>query len=396
MNVRTRYWICPTILAVSLSTVAPATLADEASWNWKWSDGVVVDSPDKTFKLKIIGRLQADYTEADTDASLTPVEGGTEIRRGRLTFTGTFYERLQIRLMYDFASDGSEIKETFIALKNDWGMVRLGHFKEAYGLEELTSSKYITFLERPLPNQAFNPVRNLGIEANGSCGDKFNWALGMFYDSNGFRSVSEDDVSIAGRLVFRPVYEDGGARMVHIGVAAIHQDREKSIRFRARPEANMSGRFVDTGSFAADTALVYALELASVQGPFWFSGEYMAADVDTPSGSDPSFDGYYLQAGYFLTGDYRAYRTSGGVFARQKPKETFLKDGGRGAWEVAGRFSSVDLNDGSIVGGEQENWTLGLNWYPNSETRWMLNWVKADVANGGNADIFLMRWQIEF
>ena len=73
------------------------------------------------------------------------------------------------------------------------------------------------------------------------------------------RDVSEDDVSIAGRVVFRPVYEDKGARMVHVGVAAIHQDREESIRFRARPETNMSGRFVNTGRFAAEQQILARL-----------------------------------------------------------------------------------------------------------------------------------------
>ena len=72
------------------------------------------------------------------------------------------------------------------------------------------------------------------------------------------------------------------------------------------------------------------------------------------------------------------------------------KDGGKGAWEIAFRYSSIDLNDGAISGGEQDDWSLGLNWYPNPATRLMINYVHAEVDRVGEADFFLVRWQVDF
>jgi len=50
------------------------------------------------------------------------------------------------------------------------GNVRVGHFKECFGLEDLTSDNYTTFMERSVDDEgAFVPGRNDGIMA-------FNWS----------------------------------------------------------------------------------------------------------------------------------------------------------------------------------------------------------------------------
>ena len=382
---------------LAVLVLAPAAQADE--WSWKWSNGFKLDSADKAFKLKFGGRIQADYTFVDADAALEgDTEGdGFEFRRTRLAFSGTIYERIEFKLQYDFAGGDADAKDVYIGVKNDWGTVRFGHWKEYFSLEELTSSNHITYLERSLPTQAFAPVRNSGIGVHGSNGDKLNWGFGAFYDADGFGvSTDEDNINVTGRIAFRPLYEDKGKRMFHLGLSATQKDRDSSIRFRARPEAHLSGRFVDTGNFAADSALIYDLELAGVHNSFHWAAEYMQADVDTPNGSDPSFSGGYVSVGYFLTGEHRRYKTSTGTFDRIKPSENLGKDGGRGAWEIAFRYSTIDLTDGGIVGGEQDDWTLALNWYLNPATRMMLNWVHADVDDVGEADFILLRWAVSF
>ena len=169
--------------------------------------------------------------------------------------------------------------------------------------------------------QAFAPSRNSGIGFEGKNGDKFNWGFGWYYDANDFGvSTDEDNTNLTGRIAFRPYYEDGN--LFHIGLGATFKDRASSIRFRARPENHIGGRLVDTGNFAADSADIFNVELATVAGPFWASAEYFTADVSTPGGNDPSFDGAYVQAGYFLTGESRAFKTSSGGFDRMKPPPT--------------------------------------------------------------------------
>ena len=40
-----------------------------------------------------------------------------------------------------------------------------------------------------------------------------------------------------------------------------------------------------------------------------------------------------------------------------------MYQGGWGAWEVSARWSSLDLTDGPIDGGELDILSLGLNWW---------------------------------
>ncbi len=399
------------MLAAEFAPIHPARAEDaqaeqaeaqEEEWEFTWSNGFKLEKGD-SFELKFGGRVQADYTFASADDAVEISYGadefqdGFEFRRARLFMEGRIYDRIKFKAQYDFAGGDANFRDVYVALDQDFGEIRFGHYKEYFSLEELTSSKYLAFLERSLPVLAFSPSYNSGVGVHGSRGDRLNWGIGAFYDADDFGvSGDEDDRNITGRVGFRPIYEDQGKRLLHLGLAVNHRDRDNSIRFRARPEAHLTTRLVDTGTFAADSALIVGAEVAGVHDRFWFAGEYIQADVDSLVGANPTFDGAYVQAGYFLTDDHRRFKSSSGGFDRQKPKRNWDRSGGRGAWEVAIRFSTVDLADGRINGLEQDDVTLGLNWYPNPATRFMLNFVTADVKGVGDANFVLARWQVDF
>ena len=356
-----------------------------------WKEGLTFVTRDGNFKLKTGGRIQNDWLWMSEDndiendvvggSALGDQEDGTEFRRVRLRLSGLIYGNVEFKVQSDFAGGDTDFKDVYIGLLDfPLGKIRVGHFKEPFSLEEVTSSNDITFLERALPN-ALVPSRNTGVMLHGTAlaasGPRMTWAAGMFRDTPDDGDIQDDGgYNVTGRLTWLPRYEDGGVSLVHLGAAySLRNPNDDTARYSSRPEAHLSDRFVDTGSFASDDVDLLGLEAACVSGPLSIQGEYIFANADVASSAN--FKGYYAQASYFLTGEHRIYKPSEGAFSRVKPKENFNYGDGAGAWEVALRYSGLDLDDNRITGGNLHGFTTGLNWHPNPNTRlmwhfWML------------------------
>jgi phosphate-selective porin OprO and OprP len=196
--------------------------------------------------------------------------------------------------------------------------------------------------------------------------------------------------------------EAKGRRLVHLGLAGSYiVPEENQVRFRARPEANLAPRFVDTGTMAAEQAYLLGAEAALVYGPFSLQSEYIRTWVDAMVLPDVSFDGFYVFGSLFLTGEHRGYRRSSGGFDRVRPRNNFGfgEDEGWGAWEMALRYSRLHLNDRWVSGGTLADVTAGVNWYLNPNARVTFNYIYADVerqGHNGEAHVFQTRLQVDF
>ncbi len=157
--------------------------------------------------------------------------------------------------------------------------------------------------------------------------------------------------------------------------------------------------FVDTGPIPTETANLFSGELAMTFRSFNAQSELLYAVVNRQGGSTVSFSGVSAQAAYILTGEHRPYNRTNGVLGRVVPKHPF-GERGMGAWEVAGRWSYLDLNDADIRGGRLNDLTFGLNWYLNKFTKFQFNYIHAFLdspVNGeSDADIFAARAQLDF
>jgi phosphate-selective porin OprO/OprP len=374
-----------------------------------WKQGLNLENQDQSVKLKAGGRYMGDWTWVSTDNALRSNVGdqtsGTETRRARFYVSGQIHDNAVFKLQFDFAGGMAKLKDGYVGLNDTFcGGIRVGHFKEPFGLEELTSSKYITFIERSLPTESFSPSRNAGVMIFDTlCDHRATWAAGVFRPTDDYGHMQDNGGhSFTARVTGLPAYQDKGACLVHVGASASHRTHayssslgDESARYRSRPEAHLLDRFVDTGSFKSERSQIVGLEAAVVQGPFSAQGEFVLTRADI--NSHATFSGFYGQVSYFLTGEHRAYKKSSGSFSRVKPKENYGRaGGGLGAWEVAARFSSVDLTDASVTGGELRNITAGVNWHLNPNMRMMANYIRADKKSVGEADIGIVRVQVDF
>lgn len=407
----------------------PDKIPLNASWSGK--DGLTFESEAKgadkksLYQVKIGGRFQTDFAwfENSEDFDIIGVfypqyglnheQDGTEIRRARLHMIGKLGTHLSFKAEYDFAAnspgdDAGKVQDAFVSYDGIpyVGSVRLGHFKEPFGLEEVQTDNATSFMETSLI-RPFLPGRNVGIMAtNAPFKGRMSWAAGVFRETDNWPSDNDSDDDrgwqVTGRVTGTPWYQDGGRRMFHLGVSGTHRNLDGPGRFRAKPEANLANSYADTGSFRIDTADAIGLEASMNVGPWWAQGEYVYNVADAFEIGNVGFNAYYFQTGWIISGEHRPYKTSDGTFDIIIPRRPLHWGGGErgfGAWEIAARYSHLDLDDEFIRGGRLTDYTLGLHWYPTANTRVMLDYVHSDVENDlyeGGVDILQTRFQLHF
>ena len=408
---------------------------DPSTFRVSWKEGLRFETKDKKFVLKMVGRIQNDWalmeassleddfgrsattngTPTNRLSGLDDIETGTEFRRARLGIAGTVYESVEFKSQFDFAGGDAAFKDVYLGLTKLPVLqhVRVGQFKEPFSLEELTSSNHTTFLERGLPN-VFAPSRKTGVGVlQNYADDRVSWAIGAFRNTDDFGDGfgGDSEYNVTTRLTGLPWFEAESGNVLHLGLSYSHQFRnDDSLRYRQRPEAHLSPvQFVDTSltrlaaggvsetlNISSDGVDLLNPELALVVGPFSFQTEYMHSFIDASSGSDPDFYGLYAYVSYFITDEHRNYRPVEAAFDRIRPKQSFLDgEGGVGAWEVALRYSRLDLEDAGVRGGKLDDVTVAVNWYLNPNVRVMFNYVWADLENHGDANVVQCRFQVE-
>lgn len=358
------------------------------------------DPGDKT--INIGGRFMEDFSffsgGEDLETALsTTFDDGVETRRARIRVFGDLSENIAYKMEYDWAGGTASLKDAYLKFRTQSvGNVLIGHQYEPMGLEQQTSSRFITFLERSTLTDAFMPERNTGITLWNS-NDQFTSSVGWFRDTNSQGTSSDESTAFTGRVVFRPWLEEGGRRLCHLGLSASQRNTEGGVDYDARPDNHLIAKFVDTGSISADDALLIGFEAAVQEGPFHGLFEFAQANVDDTAGTDPTFTGWTLQGGWFLTGEHRGYKAGHAVFGRVKPSQNALgSDGGMGAWEFALRYSNLDLTEASAVSDELDTITAALNWYLNPNTRIMLDFTQAELGSYDAVSILALRFAFDF
>lgn len=369
-----------------------------------------VESSDGGFSLRLGSRFQIDNVFHGSD--LSALGSDTAIRRAYLQISGGLLSDWNYKFQYDFARPGPHgdavlgIRDALIQYTGfDPFWITVGNFKEPLGLERLSGTLAATFIEYSLPD-LFTPDRHVGTGA-GYHGDGWTAALGVFGErpEDGITGEGAEAWDLAGRLTLLPVR--GPGRLWHLGlVGRWHQanDSLHSLRFSSRPESNLTSvRLIDTGVLAdVDNYQTIGLEMLGIRGPCSLQGEYYYTRVNRAGSPDLAFSGWYVYGSWTLTGESRGYKTRSGLYDRMEPERP-VTTGGAGAWELALRYSTVDLSDGDIIGGAQDDLTLGVNWYATGHLRLAVNYIRVlkldrpgNAADGNNGDIVLMRWQVDF
>lgn len=400
--------VIATAAILALGSVAAASAgsvnSDGSDIKIKTKGGFEAKTKDGKYSMAIGGRIQLDYNHYDGVINEVEDETGSDIffRRARIQIDGKAKD-WSYKVSYNLTDTGS-IDALFVSYEG-WGKlteVTFGQQKEYFGLEDSGSSKWITAIERSLPANAFSVGKNVGIRLHGA-NDLITYSVGAFKEN-----VDADDNSLdyalTGRLVVRPLNTKNA--VVHLGAGFSLRDGEfdalgarLGVRGGEAGTANQVEAQYDEG--VADESQLWNMEAAVLFGPWHVMAEYFAAKLSAvEDGPDIEATGYYLQAGWIVTGERRAYKTSSGALDKVSPNK------GGGAWEVFARYDDLDVTDSEasplidIDGGAGNTVTLGVNWYATSNVKAALNVIHAQTDNtiGGEdgGDAVALRLQYVF
>jgi phosphate-selective porin OprO/OprP len=395
-------------MAQSVSELVSASHLNKDGLFGYWNNGIRMDSADGVFKLKIGGRAQNDWgwfwnNERAQKWTGDNIEAGEEFRRARLYVGGTIYKNVDFMAEFDFAGGITKEREVWIGLNiPDVGHLQVGSFKEPFGFEELTSDLFTTFVERSAASEAFAPSYNTGMMLSGvCCDDMVAWQAGVFRDANDqgddVGNTRSGEYNWTARVAGRPFVDADSEQYLHLGLGGSWRNpSDQMVRFRAHPEDHLAPYVADSFGTGANDVKELEAEAAYVSGPLHCEGDWYYADVTGDGGPNGILGGWQATVGWFLTGESRPYKASTATFDRVMPKHNFDDGDGMGAWEVAARYSRLDLHHGDFNGGMLNDMTFGVNWYLNPNTKVMLDWIRSHIAHAGVLNGIVARFQIDF
>ncbi|MDZ4849761.1 MAG: porin [Pirellulaceae bacterium] len=396
--------------------------------------------PKKVFPaMKMTGFFQLDSVwfnqSANNRATLGDIQDGAGFRRARLAATGDLTEDTS----YMFELDIAQFQALFVDVwgqfnKTPMGNIRIGRFRQPFGMTEMTSIRDTPMMERP-SMFALSPFRQTGIMFSDTALDqRATWAM------SGFRTISDNYGNVYGddggygtatRLTWLPI-DCGDERLVHLGFDYSYLDPARDqLQIASQNEVLVSQNpnfgpgaldrspvapfnnavfvppFVNAGLFDVNHVNLFNFEAAASLGRTTIQSEFRWGQYSLPGAGSVTAPAFYVVGRHMLTGETIPYKRTNGVFVRPVPLNPVNWCNGHfGAWEVNSQISRLDLTDffgqPGVTGPGRSllNYTSGLVWYLNSHAKihsqWIHSLLEDPVRGQSQANTFAGMAQFDF
>ncbi len=383
-------------------------------------EGFSLAAADKSFQLKLRGYLQADVRAFLSDTE-RPGSTGFLLRRARPIIDGTLFEYFDFRLMVDFGGGTVSAQDAYLDLNPSKALrVRVGKFKEPFGLERLQSDPQQFFVEIGLPTNLV-PNRDVGLQLHGALlGGALNYAVGAFNgvpDGGNTDSNTDNSLDLVGRVFSQPFKGTELAPLKGLGLGfAVSRGKRLGVpvapglgSFRGSSQVVFFSYLTGTPpaeTVVADgTHLRFSPQASYFVGPFGLLAEYVSSAQDVRRGADRArlrHQSWQAVASFVLFGGKPSYE---GVQTAQSLK---FSEGTFGAVELVARYGELRVDpdafplfaDPNRSARQADNWAAGVNWYLNSNVRLAVN-LDRTAFKGGAMDsdriaetVFFNRFQV--
>jgi phosphate-selective porin OprO/OprP len=379
-----------------------------------------IASADGRMSFAIGGLWQIDmggyFQNPYPDTQFPKLPTGVNLRRGRLYFVAK-YDDWIVNVTPDFGDNPDGNPTLFEANINYTGIKPLtftvGYTHPFVSLEDATFPGNLLFLERPsiiiIERSVAAGIQRSALGGYAATKDYFASAYltGPTFGAQKDTLLNNEQLAFVGRVAVRPYHdqdwnlhaEASGQHVFHpnLNTSGVPGVSQQTISLADEPELRIGfDQLVDAGPISASSANVYGGGVGANWRNYLMQGEFYQIAVNQsklPHVPAPmlGFNGGYVEGSVVLTGEAHPYNLERAAWGRPHPDNPFsLAEGGIGAWEIAARYSTVDLNSsvvpgvsqsvtGGIYGGKQQIGAVALSWYPNDWIRFMLQFQYVDV-----------------
>jgi phosphate-selective porin OprO and OprP len=366
-------------------------------------DGILMfESPDQDYRMWLDLRVQGDGSFFFGD-TYNDIGNAVAMRRVRMAFKTELGDRWEAELDMNFADALADLKDAFLLYKASPRLdIKVGNYKERFSMEGNTSSRWLSFMERPAAVRAIAPSRHIGLQ--------FHYHRPYFVGVGGlhFQEVGDYEVvqnrkdnqrdygwnegySLTGKLTFIPYWYEVD-RGLHFALAGSYRtpkthvsgSRFPSLRYDSRSNNNINRKkYLDTNHMLhIDDYILYNLEFAGNYKGLRVQTEYIHSTVNrlddnegNPRESE-TFGGFYIMGSYLLFGGTQLYNNYQGEYTQPINGKSW------GDIELAFRYDFTDFNnqrgdnpdDWGVMGGSGEGFTFAVNYYAPKNVKLQLNY----------------------
>lgn len=385
--------------------------------------GFAIVSRDGRYQVRLKGLLQFDGRAFVNDSALE-ANNTFVVRKVRPILAGTVLGLTDFFFSPDFGNGTTVLTDAYLDTHPvPWLRIRVGKFKQPYGLERLQADQDLTLIERAL-DQNLTPQREVGVELWGDiAGGIVRYEAGAF-NGNPDYGIQDIDINgpktLGGRIFVQP-FNTVGLKFLGrlgLGVAASTGTEKGSTANSWLPSFKTAGQstiFSYLSSSTDATQNIFALgrhsrinpQLYYYNGPFGLLAEWVKERQEIARGSATGAlknSAGHVTASVAVGGDV----TYEGV----KPYHSLNPAAGTwGAVEIGGRFNWLDIDSAAFPTAasptasvrKARGYGVALNWQLSRNLKASGNWEQTWFTGGATGtasrkteDVLIGRFQVAF
>ena len=334
--------------------------------------------------------------------------------RSRLIVDALLGPRVKLRYQEDFSNNGSGpvLLDAYGELKlESWAILRVGQFKTPLDLERWRITPALDFIQYSYTAglvtdrsqgallEFADPAQILLLDAGAFDGD-------TDAGSTPVTQAYNSDKDAVARLFVQPFHtSDGGPlRKLGIGVAGSAGNHSGDPEQTYKSEGQLT--IVSFGGTSANTVSSYTegAGYRVIPQAYWFwegvdvQGEYVHASQGyristTLQNEITDSEAWQAQAGWVLTGEDASYdglklqegtsSSWGGLQLVGRVQGVDYDEGAYTTYSAAGAVLTKRLIDPSSSVSGLKSWTVGLNYVPVNDVKFLLDWDQTTFTGGG-------------